>query len=151
MRKFLAVSIISFLIAACTFNLIVDLGNADKDKYINNEPDIVKKQLLIESAKVTAIGMQAAREMLDRAFFENITEGQAAQAAAEAMVNSGSSEYIEAFEVIVASGEQSAMPHGDGSDDDTNQILPGEVVVVMSSGDFGGLTDKVVSRLKESA
>ena len=50
--------------------------------------------------------------------------------AASAMVDSGSSEYIEAFSVIVASGEQYALPHGDSSDDETSQILPGEVVVV---------------------
>ena len=28
----------------------------------NNEPNVVKKQLLIESAKITDVGMQAAKE-----------------------------------------------------------------------------------------
>ncbi len=91
---------------------------------------VAKKQLLVESAKITDIGMQAAKEMLMRAFSENITEAEVANYAAQTMVDSGSSEYIEAFGVMVSSGEQSALPHGDPSDDETNLILPGEVVVV---------------------
>jgi Xaa-Pro aminopeptidase len=46
------------------------------------------------------------------------------------MTENGSSEYVEAFGVIVASGDQSAIPHGDSSDDASNLILPQEVVVV---------------------
>jgi Xaa-Pro aminopeptidase len=94
------------------------------------ELDIVKNQLLLESAQITDLGMEAAKNMLLRAFSENITEADVAWAAADAMIENGSSEYVEAFEVIVASGEQSALPHGDGSDDNVNLILPGEVVVV---------------------
>jgi Xaa-Pro aminopeptidase len=128
MRKFVAVliTILIFLSGALSLSSVSGTPVVQTD----NEPDVVKKQLLIESAKVTDIGMQAAKDALVRAFTENITEGDVARIAAEAMVNSGSSEYIEAFGVIVASGEQSALPHGDGSDDGVNQILPGEVVVV---------------------
>jgi len=70
---------------------------------IENDPYIIKNQLLIESAKITGIGMQAAKDTLKLAFYENITEAEVARTAAQAMVDSGSSEYIEAFGVMVAS------------------------------------------------
>lgn len=128
MRKFLAILGMAIILIAGFSNLTSIIG-APAD-VIEHEPDVVKKQLLIESAKVTDIGMQAAKDMLIRAFHENITEADVAREAAQAMVDSGSSEYIEAFGVMVSSGEQSALPHGDSSDDETNQILPFEVVVV---------------------
>jgi Xaa-Pro aminopeptidase len=129
MRKILAAIMISFLF----LSIFSSISHGNINTTEQNPPDeayVGKKQLLIESAKITDIGMLAAKEMLARAFTENITEGMVADYAAETMVGSGSSEYIEAFGVIVASGEQSALPHGDSSDDDTNMILPGEVVVV---------------------
>jgi Xaa-Pro aminopeptidase len=126
-RQFVILVTLIIILASCTI-----LGNstATNELLPTNEPDVVKKQLLIESAKITDVGIQVAREWLLRAFYENITEADVAYAAAEAMVNQGSSEYIEAFGVMVASGEQSALPHGDSSDDASNHILPGEVVVV---------------------
>jgi len=92
--------------------------------------DVVKNQFIIESAKIADMGMETAKNMLLSAFFENITEGDVVRAINDAMTENGSSEYVEAFGVIVASGEQSALPHGDTSDDSTNMILQGEAVVV---------------------
>jgi Xaa-Pro aminopeptidase len=128
MKKYFA-----FLITL--FFILINLSNVTSYNTVTiinqeNEPDVVKKQLLIESAKITDIGMQAAKDTLKRAYSENITEAIVADAAASAMVDHGSSEYVEAFGVMVASGEQSALPHGDSSDDKTNLILPGEVVVI---------------------
>lgn len=128
MGKIFAIFTIFFLIftyLSCTAQSKVPL-----DINSSNEPDIIKNQFLIESAKIADIGMQAAKEMLIKAFSENITEADVARAATQAMIDHGSSEYVEAFGVMVASGEQSALPHGDASDDEINQILPDEVVVV---------------------
>lgn len=94
------------------------------------ELDVVKNQFILESAKIADMGMETARNMLLSAFFENVTEADVVRAINGAMTENGSSEFVEAFGVIVASGEQSALPHGDESDDSTNFILPGEVVVV---------------------
>jgi hypothetical protein len=94
------------------------------------ELDVVKNQFILESAKIADMGMETAKNMLLSAFFENVTEADVVRAINDAMTENGSSEYVEAFGVIVASGDQSAIPHGDETDDDTNQILPGEVVVV---------------------
>ncbi len=104
--------------------------NAYADPYEEIELDIVKNQALLESAQISDEGMEVARNMLIKAFSENITEADVIQAINNAMTENGSSEYVEAFGVIVASGDQSAIPHGDTSDDQTNLILPGEVVVV---------------------
>lgn len=101
---------------------------ADSDQVQN--PPITKNQFLIESARISDLGMEAAKNALARAFYENVTEADVVRAIENAMTDNGSSEYIEAFGVIVASGEQSAIPHGDTSDDETNLILEGEVVVV---------------------
>jgi len=128
MGKITAIFIIFFLIFTCLFSTTQSKVALDTNN--SNEPEVVKNQLLIESAKITDIGMQAAKEMLIEAFTENITEADVARAAEQAMIDHGSSEYVEAFGVMVASGEQSALPHGDASDDEINQILPDEVVVV---------------------
>ncbi len=90
----------------------------------------MKNQLLLESAQISDMGMEAAKNTLLSAFYENVTEADVVRAINNALTDNGSSEYVEAFGVIVASGEQSALPHGDTSDDATNLILPGEVVVV---------------------
>ncbi len=113
---------IAFSDAACVY--------AEGD--IQREPqlDIVKNQFILESAQIADMGMETAKNMLLLAFSENITEGDVVDAINNAMTENGSSEYVEAFGVIVASGDQSAIPHGDESDDGTNLILPGEAVVV---------------------
>lgn len=98
--------------------------------YLAQEPDVVKNQLLLESARIADMGMETAKNTLLRAFFENITEADVVSAIEDTMTENGSSETVEAFGVIVASGDQSAIPHGDDSDDATNQILFGEAVVV---------------------
>jgi Xaa-Pro aminopeptidase len=128
MRKITVTLILSMLLLiqySCTIQV-----NIRADPISELQLDVVKNQFLLESAQITDKGMQAAKDSLIMAFNENITEADVVQAINDALTDNGSSEYVEAFGVIVASGEQSALPHGDTSDDSTNQILPGEVVVV---------------------
>lgn len=110
--------------------LTVQITAAASGLYNSDAPLIVKENFIKESAQITDYGGKVAREMLTRAYTENITEGDVVREIETKMVEKGSSEYVEAFGVIVASGDQSALPHGDSSDDETNMILPGEVVVV---------------------
>jgi Xaa-Pro aminopeptidase len=119
----LASIMITFLLTTQVVAATSGLDNSDG-------PLIVKKNFLRESAQITDYGAEVAREMLARAYTENITEADVVLEIETKMVEKGSSEYVEAFGVIVASGEQSALPHGDASDDSTNMILPDEVVVV---------------------
>ncbi|UCE73461.1 MAG: M24 family metallopeptidase [Methanomassiliicoccales archaeon] len=128
MRKIMVYQILFIYLLLFVSDAVQVNGNAETFQQI--EPDVVKNQLLLESAKISDKGMETAKNTLIRAFFENITEADVIRAINDAMTDNGSSEYVEAFGVIVASGEQSALPHGDTSDDETNQILPGEVVVV---------------------
>jgi Xaa-Pro aminopeptidase len=130
MKKFFAVFITILIIAI----MITDLSSA----FEIDGPEVSKVYLIEESGKIAAIGMAAARETMILAYSENITEADVARAAETAMINSGSSEEVEAFPVIVASGEDSALPHGDSNDDETNQILPGEVVVIDLGARFRG-------------
>ncbi len=104
-------------------------------------PTIIKRELIRESARISDIGQAAAREALLGAFTEQVTEADVIAALSQAMIDAGSSELLEGFEAIVASGTVSAIPHGDYTDDDTNYILPGEVVVV----DIGARYDGWVS------
>lgn len=128
MRKTL-VFLALFMLSSLLFSDVMHV-NVHANPCEDMEPDVVKNQLLLESAQISDIGMEAAKNTLLRAFYENITEADVVRAVNNAMTDNGSSEYVEAFGVIVASGEQSALPHGDASDDATNLILPGEVVVV---------------------
>lgn len=104
-------------------------------------PTVVKRELIRESARISDIGQAAAHDMLARAFTEPVTEADVVAALSQAMIDAGSSELLEGFEAIVASGTASAIPHGDPTEDDTNYILPGEVVVV----DIGARYDGWVS------
>jgi Xaa-Pro aminopeptidase len=128
MRKILTYAVF------CMFLLLFISGavysESENETYRAQEPDVVKNQLLLESARIADMGMETAKNTLLRAFFENITEADVVSAIEDTMTENGSSEYVEAFGVIVASGDQSAIPHGDYSDDATNQILFGEAVVV---------------------
>jgi Xaa-Pro aminopeptidase len=127
------------ILAAVITILIIFLTIADFSSAIdNNSPEIAKTYLIEESGKISAIGMAAARDTMTLAYIENITEADVARAAEDAMLNSGSSEEVEAFPVIVASGEDSALPHGDSTDDETNLILIGEVVVIDLGARFRG-------------
>jgi Xaa-Pro aminopeptidase len=136
MRKILVPLILSMLLLiqySCTIQVHV---RANPNSEI--QPDVVKNQFILESAIIADMGMETARNMLISAFSENITEADVVEAINNAMTDNGSSEYVEAFGVIVASGDQSAIPHGDESDDETNQILPGEVVVVDLGARYNG-------------
>jgi Xaa-Pro aminopeptidase len=124
---------IVFVISLMMLILIISSsGYSDYNKIEPQEPqlDVVKNQMILESAKISDMGMEAAKAMILSAFFQNVTEADVVRAIEDTMTENGSSEYVEAFGVIVASGEQSALPHGDSSDDTNNMILPGEVVVV---------------------
>jgi Xaa-Pro aminopeptidase len=101
-------------------------------------PEQVKRNLIREAAQITDIGMEAARNMLERAWTENITEAMVAQEVRDVMTDGGSNPYVEAFPPLVISGNDTALPHGDGSDDSTNEILPGEVVVIDIGARFKG-------------
>ncbi len=104
-------------------------------------PEVIKRELIRESARISDVGQAAAKEALSRAFAEPVTEADVVQVLSQAMIDEGSSELLEGFEAIVASGAASAIPHGDPTDDATNYILPGEVVVV----DIGARYDGWVS------
>jgi Xaa-Pro aminopeptidase len=93
-------------------------------------PDVAKRNLIKIAAGITDTGMQRAREMMELAFVQNVTEAMAADEIMKAMTDDGSNPYVEAFPPIVASGNDSAEPHGNPDNDETNFILPGEVVVV---------------------
>jgi methionine aminopeptidase len=129
-RKFLRKEEIRIYSAALSALMVLVCSIGLAPEWVPDADAVVKENLLIESARITDIGMLAARAALLRAYTENITEGEVARIAANAMTDDGSSPFVEAFGVIVASGEQSAIPHGDETDDDSNLILPGEVVVV---------------------
>ncbi len=113
-------------VVACVLLVSALLGSAAAAA----APDIVKRELIQESARISDIGQAAAREALAGAFAAPVTEADVVDALSRAMVAAGSSAAVEGFEAIVASGPASAIPHGDGSDDADNFILPGEVVVV---------------------
>jgi Xaa-Pro aminopeptidase len=128
MRKVMALMILIVLLSL----LISHSVNADNISTNEKKPqlDVIKNQMVLESARISDKGMETAKNMLLLAFSQNVTEADVVRAVEDSMTENGSSEYVEAFGVIVASGDQSAIPHGDGSDDANNQILPGEVVVV---------------------
>jgi Xaa-Pro aminopeptidase len=128
MRRILSL----YLVFVLLLWLISNSAHADLNSNSSESPqlDMVKNQFILESARISDMGMETAKAMLLSAFFQNVTEADVVSAIEDSMTENGSSEYVEAFGVIVASGEQSALPHGDSSDDATNMILPGEVVVV---------------------
>jgi hypothetical protein len=101
-------------------------------------PTVIKRELIRESARISDIGQAAARDALTRAFTEPLTEAQVVAELSQAMIDAGSSELLEGFEAIVASGTASAIPHGDPTDDADNYILPGEVVVVDIGARYAG-------------
>ncbi len=115
--------------------------DAEASRTLNGNPFIPvvsnpnKMAAIAEAGIIADIGHYAAREMLARAHHENITEQQVIDVIEAAMVEAGAQE--PSFATIVASGEDSAIPHGDYDDDDTNLVLPGEVVVI----DLGARVD----------
>jgi len=96
-----------------------------------------------QAAYISDEGMKTAKAMLERAWIENLTEADVAQAIKEKMEGMGSSELVDAFAPLVMSGNDTGIAggHGDPSDDDVNEILPGEVVVI----DIGARVNGYVS------
>jgi hypothetical protein len=97
------------------------------------------------AAEISDGGMEVARAMLERAWTENITEAMVAKAIDDRMVALGSSSVLEAFGVLVISGNDTGVPdgHGDPTDDDVNQILPGEVVIVDIGARYNGYVSDI--------
>ena len=115
--------------------------DAEASRTLNGNPFIPivsnpnKMAAIAEAGMIADIGHYAAREMLARAHHENITEQQVIDVIEAAMIEAGAQE--PSFDTIVASGNDSAIPHGDYDDDETNLVLPGEVVVI----DLGARVD----------
>jgi hypothetical protein len=82
-----------------------------------------------EAAHITDHGVYAAKEILHSAFEGILYESDVISAISDAMISNGSDTTF-AFDTIVASGEDSAIPHGDPSDDASHRIMPGDAVVV---------------------
>ncbi len=102
-----------------------------------------------EAAAIIDIAMEAAREYMKKAYTENITEQMVIDEIVRVILENDADPYVSAFwraepdpdpsaGLIVASGNASAIPHGDYSDDDWNPVLPGEVVVVDIGARYNG-------------
>lgn len=95
----------------------------------------------VEAARIIDIAMEAAREYLKKAYSENITESMVIDEIVEVILENGADPYVSAFwsastdpdpsaGLIVCSGNDTSIPHGNYDDDEWKQIMPGEVVVV---------------------
>lgn len=94
-----------------------------------------------EAGRIVDIAMEAARIFMIKAYTEEITEADVIDEIVRVILENGGDPYVSAFwsgetdnteeaGLIVASGNDSAIPHGNYDNDDTNLILQGEVVVV---------------------
>ena len=70
MQRILATSTTLFMIFILILSSCSILSTSDS--VLDNEPDVVKKQLLIESAKIADIGMQAAKETMAKHFSKTL-------------------------------------------------------------------------------
>lgn len=102
-------------------------------------PNANKMAAIEEAGYYADVAHYAAREKMAEAYYSNVTEQDVINVIIETMVEAGADE--DSFDTIVASGTDSAIPHGDYSNDDTNLILPGEVIVI----DLGARVDGWVS------
>ncbi len=94
------------------------------------------------SAKISDLGQKVAKETLQRAFQENITERDVVDQIEFHMIDAGSDETL-AFSSIVASGEDSVMPHGDLTNDENNYIELGEAVVCDIGAKYAGYSTDI--------
>jgi len=95
----------------------------------------------VEAARIIDIAMAAAKEFMQRAFTEDITETMVIEEIVDVILANGGDPYVSAFwsantdpdpaaGLIVCSGNDTSIPHGNYDDDDYKLIMPGEVVVV---------------------
>lgn len=93
--------------------------------------------------------MDAARSYLRKAYSENITEAMVIDEIIRVILENGGDPYVSAFwsgetedteeaGLIVVSGNDSSLPHGNYDDDEWKQIMPGEVVVIDIGARFDG-------------
>ena len=94
------------------------------------------------SAKISDYGQKVAKETLQRVFQENITEGDVVDQIEYHMIEAGSDETL-AFSSIVASGEDSVMPHGNLTNDENNYIELGEAVVCDIGAKYAGYSTDI--------
>jgi methionine aminopeptidase len=98
------------------------------------------------AAEISDEGMATAKLMLERAWVENVTEADVVRAIDDKMVSLGSSSMIGAFGLLVCSGNDTGEAGGHGpseNDDETNQILPGEVVFVDIGARYNGYVSDI--------
>lgn len=109
-------------------------------------PRLGKVACVRTACEISDEGMKTAKAMLERAWTENITEADVVRAIDQRMVELGSSSMIDAFGLLVVSGNDSGEPggHGTGVDDDEiNQILPGEVVIIDIGARYNGYVSDI--------
>lgn len=94
-----------------------------------------------EAARIIDIAMEATKEYLQKAYVEEITESMVIDEIVRVILENGADPYVSAFwsassdpdpkaGLIVCSGNDTSIPHGNYDDDDWKIIMPGEVVVV---------------------
>ncbi|MFQ6124106.1 MAG: M24 family metallopeptidase [Candidatus Heimdallarchaeota archaeon] len=94
------------------------------------------------SAKISDFGQRVAKETLQRAFQETITEGDVVDQIDFHMIDAGSDETL-AFSTIIASGEDSVLPHGDLANDKHNYVVVGEAVVCDLGAKYAGYSTDI--------
>ncbi|UCH88358.1 MAG: M24 family metallopeptidase [Thermoplasmata archaeon] len=165
LRKILVVLIITGLILTIfpvwnvqdnTNYVINDVKTESKEDFFKDIEDddiggsrgarIAKVASTKKAAEISDVGMETARLMLERAWTENITEAEIIRAIDMKMVELGSSSMLEAFGLLVVSGNDTGESGGHGpseNDDEVNQILPGEVVFVDIGARYNGYTSDI--------
>ena len=94
-----------------------------------------------EAARIIDIAMEAAKVYMVKAYTENITEAMVIDEIVRVILENGGDPYVSAFwsgqtddteeaGLIVVSGNDSSLPHGNYDDDQWKRIMPGEVVVI---------------------
>jgi len=91
------------------------------------EDDTVPMDDFDLAAAIADKAFYAAKEILYEAYERNLVEKEVINAIDAAMLSNGSDPSF-GFTTLVASGPDSAIPHGDPSNDNTKVIKPGEVV-----------------------
>jgi hypothetical protein len=98
-------------------------------------------QASTQAARIVDIGMEAAKQYMRLAYTENITEQMVIDEIVAVILENGGDPFVSAFwtgetddtedaGLIVVSGPDSSIPHGNYDDDEWKQIMPGEVVVI---------------------
>jgi Xaa-Pro aminopeptidase len=126
-------------------NLPVEISNIDDNTENTRGIRIGKVAATRKAAEISDEGMKTAKAMLERAWTENLTEADVVRAIDQRIVELGSSSMIAAFGLLVVSGNDTGISggHGDPTDDEVNQILPGEVVIVDIGARYNGYVSDI--------